>query len=315
LFRSLRAGEHPFLDQSKMTAKQETALQHIISGAGAGLLSDAVVHPLDTIRVRMQMDGEKTKFRTGTSTFLHVLRNEGIPAFYKGFSAVATGTIPGHALYFYGYEQSKKILNSTRFGKENTFLVHFSSGLIADVFGSFAWCPMDVVKQRLQVQIKGEIGSFKQRYQGSVDAIRVIVKQDGFRGLYRGYWAGLATYGPYVALYFSMYEELKTQWKKYGRYKSEDELPFYSYLISAGFAGGSSAIVTVPLDVIKTRLQINAEGIKYKNAFDAFGRILREEGAKTFFRGWQPRCLWMGGGTATTMMFYEVLKKFNKSIL
>lgn len=159
---------------------------------------------------------------------------------------------------------------------------------------------MDVIKQRLQAQIKGNEGVNRVRYKGSVDAVRTIIKNDGFRGLFKGYWTGIAVYGPYCAFYFSLYEEIKRLGQNY--YKSE-KLPFWSYLLGAGIAGGSSAIITCPLDVIKTTVQVNSGNVIYKNAFQAFSGIYKAEGSKAFFKGWKPRCLWMGGGTATTMFF------------
>ncbi len=40
----------------------------------------------------------------------------------------------------------------------------------------------------------------KTSYSGPVDAFRKIVKQDGFRGLYRGFGATIMTYMPYSAM-------------------------------------------------------------------------------------------------------------------
>lgn len=122
----------------------------------------------------------------------------------------------------------------------------------------------------------------------------------------KGYWTGLATYAPYVALYFAGYEQLKILCSKI--YKvSVYELPFYIYLGSAAIAATASAGVTVPLDVIKTRLQVKAPGEHYKNAFDAFRTIVRTEGYRTFLQGLGPRCLWMAGGTAITMVACKLL--------
>jgi hypothetical protein len=53
---------------------------HVISGGFAGLLSEGISHPLDTIRVRMQMEGHTSTIGTIKSIF----KKEGIRAFYKG---------------------------------------------------------------------------------------------------------------------------------------------------------------------------------------------------------------------------------------
>lgn len=59
-----------------------------------------------------------------------------------------TLTIPAHALYFTGYESSKRFLGR-HLGEGS--VTNFLSGFWADVMGSLIWTPMDVIKQRLQV--------------------------------------------------------------------------------------------------------------------------------------------------------------------
>ena len=36
----------------------------------------------------------------------------------------------------------------------------------------------------------------------------VISKQEGLRGIYKGYWATLLSFGPFSALYFGLYEKV-----------------------------------------------------------------------------------------------------------
>jgi hypothetical protein len=111
--------------------KEESAFVHLTSGALAGLLSDSVVHPIDTVRVRLQMASTGEKKKSATSTFFSILKNEGPSSLYKGFTAVVAGTVPGHALYFYGYEFSKSHINKAfKITHDNNPFVHFFSGKI-----------------------------------------------------------------------------------------------------------------------------------------------------------------------------------------
>lgn len=104
-------------------------------GALAGLGGDAIVHPLDTLRARLQVSSA-TLSKTGARNL------------YSGFWVVVAGTVPGHALYFGGYEWAKQTLGAyaNQDFKPQQVAVHLTSGLIADVMGSLAWTPMDVVK-------------------------------------------------------------------------------------------------------------------------------------------------------------------------
>ena len=66
---------------------------------------------------------------------------------------------------------------------------------------------MDVIKERLQAQNILDPKTIK--YKNSISAIFDIIKEDGFFGLYRGFFLSLYVYAPYVSLYFSFYEQMK----------------------------------------------------------------------------------------------------------
>jgi hypothetical protein len=57
-----------------------------------------------------------------------------------------------------------------------------AAGLFADAAGACTWTPMDVVKQKLQVQ-KLTGGDIK--YKNSLQTAALILKEDGIRGLFR----------------------------------------------------------------------------------------------------------------------------------
>jgi Mitochondrial carrier protein len=78
---------------------------------------------------------------------------------------------------------------------------------------------VDVVKERLQVQVSASSSSAGSAlesyiaappvYKGSLDALMQICRQEGLTGIYKGYGATLLSYGPFSALYFFLYEEVK----------------------------------------------------------------------------------------------------------
>lgn len=305
-------------DQSSSPAKA------LLMGACAGLLSDGIVHPIDTVRVLLQTQRVTqtpsiAHYRSATDAFRQILSTpNGFSRLYQGFGAVAAGTIPGHALYFAAYESMKRYLYqhlniNQQTGQSNNKLhevvSHMLAGFVADVAGSLIWTPQDVVKQRLQVKYSHRLSS--------LDCFRSIWQQEGLRGLYRGFGAGLLTYGPYVSIYFALYEQWKSSIRSHefilmdwrNPYYKEAIVPSPFYWLGAAGSGAISAVITCPLDVIKTRLQVSRRQAvgSYRNAWDAFKRIVKEEGPRALFQGVKPRALWMASGTAITMMIYEKL--------
>ena len=84
--------------------RQPTAAQHLLAGGLGGLIADATVHPLLTVKARMQVAGATGAFNyTSTSHALRsILQSEGVAGLYKGASAIVWAT-PACGLYFLGY--------------------------------------------------------------------------------------------------------------------------------------------------------------------------------------------------------------------
>jgi len=51
-------------------------------------------------------------------------------------------------------------------------------------------------------------------YKNDIDAISKILKGEGLRGIYKAYGATVFSFGPFSALYFLFYENLKGQFVK-----------------------------------------------------------------------------------------------------
>ncbi|EKM79068.1 hypothetical protein AGABI1DRAFT_113700 [Agaricus bisporus var. burnettii JB137-S8] len=181
-------------------------------------------------------------------------------------------------------------------------------GLVASV----ATCPLDVVKTKLQAQraIQGEIG-----YNGIWGTVKLIVVQDGFRGLYRGLGPTILGYLPTWAIYFSVYDFIKSSFGEaplgisdQARNLKNDQIypaaqvkgyqpvmrehPWSLHLLSAMTAGAVSSTATNPLWVIKTRFMTQARNeVRYRHTLDAAVTIYRTEGIRAFYRGLLPSLL------------------------
>jgi hypothetical protein len=84
----------------------------------------------------------------------------------------------------------------------------------------------------------------------------IVTLRTGLRhGVYCGYWAGLATYGPFSAIYFMVYEKWKLQCAQFlDRTVESLSMPYH---LSGGVVAGSvAAAATSPIDAIKTRMQV-----------------------------------------------------------
>lgn len=84
----------------------------------------------------------------------------------------------------------------------------------------------------------------------------------------------------------------------------------YKTLVHAvsGMVGGSTAItVFYPLNVIRTRLQV-AEGREMESMTGLAGRMMREEGLSSFFRGWQSQVMALAASNFVYFYFYNGIR-------
>ena len=82
--------------------------------------------------------------------------------------------------------------------------------------------------------------------------------------------------------------------------------------MSGALAGIPAAYLVTPADVIKTRLQVAARTGEtiYNGIFDAFQKIMKEEGPRAFFKGGMARIFRSSPQFAVTLASYEVLHQF-----
>ncbi|KAL2013886.1 hypothetical protein VTN00DRAFT_1411 [Thermoascus crustaceus] len=188
-------------------------------------------------------------------------------------------------------------------------------GASAGVASGIVTCPLDVIKTKLQAQggfvrRGGKFVEPKTLYRGMIGTGRMIWREEGVRGLYRGLGPMLLGYLPTWAVYLTVYDRSREFF-----YDKSD-----SWWLSRGYAsvtaGACSTVVTNPIWVIKTRLMSqsvrkDSDGYRapwhYRNTWDAARKMYMTEGIRSFYSGLTPALL---GLTHVAIQFplYEYLK-------
>ncbi|GAB2220875.1 hypothetical protein Droror1_Dr00008556 [Drosera rotundifolia] len=170
----------------------------------------------------------------------------------------------------------------------NTVLCNAAAGAAAGVIAATFVCPLDVIKTRLQVHGLPKLAHGHVKGSIIVASLQQIVKKEGLRGMYRGLSPTVLALLPNWAVYFTMYEQLKS------RLCDDDgthQLPVVANMMAASGAGAATTIATNPLWVVKTRFQTQGmqKGvIPYKGTLSALRRIAREEGIRGLYSGLVP---------------------------
>ncbi|KAI9819438.1 MAG: Mitochondrial dicarboxylate transporter [Thelocarpon impressellum] len=174
----------------------------------------------------------------------------------------------------------------------------FWFGGSASCFAACVTHPLDLVKVRLQTAgsdapSKKMLGTFVH-----------VLKSDGFLGLYRGLSAMT-----YSTTRFGVYEELK---ETFTTAKTAPSFPSLVAMASAsGWLGGVAGNAA---DVINVRMQHDAalppaQRRHYRNAAEGMGRMVREEGWRSLFRGVWPNSTRAVLMTASQLASYDGFKR------
>ena len=112
-----------------------------------------------------------------------IARAEGIRGFYRGFSAVVLGAIPGNMCYFGGYELGKDLVRKARSVDGSPipldgFWGDAITGMVAQLVAGLAFTPMDVIKERMQVQVGLKSTASWRHYKGSFINLAQLVSID-----------------------------------------------------------------------------------------------------------------------------------------
>ncbi|KAJ6930962.1 S-adenosylmethionine carrier 1 [Populus alba x Populus x berolinensis] len=171
----------------------------IIAGGAAGVIAEAVLYPIDTIKTRLQASG---LILSQFALAVHGGGKINFKGLYSGLAGNLAGVLPASAIFVGVYEPTKqKLLKSL---PENlSALAQLTAGAIGGAASSLVRVPTEVVKQRMQT---GQFAS-------APDAIRLIVSEEGFKGLYAGYGSFLLRDLPFDAIQFCIYEQMLMGYK------------------------------------------------------------------------------------------------------
>ena len=297
---------HQFPNGTKTTERETPIPVSLLAGGLAGTTVDLSLYPIDTVKTRLQ--SPKGFFSSG-----------GFRGIYNGVGAAALGSAPGAALFFGVYERLKIVLSDVGrdsddddvdSGETRRVMVHMAAASIGGGAACLIRVPTEVVKQNMQIaQHSSSTAS------SLLSTLRIILAQRGgnslfvpsfFGGLYRGYGVTLMREVPFALIQFPLYERMKAEWSIY----QNTEVSPTQAAACGSFSGAIAAALTTPLDVIKTRLMIgkDKDGVIYKNAMDAAGRLLREEGWRKFLSGVEPRVVWISIGGFVYFGAYESIR-------
>ncbi|KAI9609443.1 hypothetical protein H4Q26_007397 [Puccinia striiformis f. sp. tritici PST-130] len=166
-----------------MGGKELSPFGNALAGAIGGVISNAVVYPLDTIKTKIQAQTDEIdshssseKDNTLSQVIVQVLKSHGIPGFYRGFLASMLNTFSMQFAYFYWYMVVRKTYTTRVLPKPSGSKapnLHIIDS--PDIYD-----PVSVVATRQQLDNSKTGGEI------FLTTASEIISDDGITGLWRG---------------------------------------------------------------------------------------------------------------------------------
>ncbi|EFA84084.1 mitochondrial substrate carrier family protein [Heterostelium album PN500] len=207
-------------------------------------------------------------------------------------------------------QNSNKTIKPPKSEKSKNALLHFVAGGLGGAAGVVCTSPLEVIKTQLQGARSSLLYIGKPRFVPTTFySLYNLVLRDGARGLFKGLGPHLIGVAPARAVHFSTYSFTKSILERFG----VKEGPIM-YCTSAISAGCTVALVTSPIWLVKTRMQLQTslknfnQGTYYHNAFHCCLAVIREEGVFGFYKGLGASIIGVSE-SAFQFVLYEGFKK------
>lgn len=269
---------------------EDSGARFIASSIGA-LVAEVITLPADVAKTRLQVQrgsGACLRYHGFVDCLIVTSREEGMAACWRGLAPALLRQVCYSSLSMVLYEPIRDLIGDDGFSQK--LMAGGTAGAIS--IAVFNWT--EVIKTQLQTSHKGATMS---------GVAKSVYKKEGLLG----FWAGLQ---PNVARTFLVNAaELGTydQAKQGFLPLCGENNQWMAHLGASAVAGVTSAVVSTPADVIKTRLMNQAgHGHNYSGVLDAVRSTLEKEGVRALYKGFTPillrKLMW-------TSIFFQVYER------
>jgi len=241
------------------------------------------MYPVEFVKTQMQLKetagGGKSQgmFAVAKSTY----QAKGILGFYKGLPSLVAGAIPKAGIRFLSYNQIKRSIEEWQGGKTNVFgsiVAGVGTGIMES---TFAVTPAETIKTKLI----HDQNSPNPRFRGMTHGVYVMVQEGGLGAIYKGWVATTMRQCTNSAVRFPVYEAVTTFQR---RDNPKRAVTFAEGTIAGVIAGTINCYVSMPVDVVKTRMQ-GLRSSQYTGVVNCFSTIVQKEGVLALWKGTVPR--------------------------
>ena len=298
----------PPLASAFAMSERTSFVGNLAASAFSASFAEACTIPIDTAKVRLQLQGAATaggakpKYSGMVGTMVTVAKEEGVGALWKGITPGIHRQVLFGGLRIGLYEPIKNLYCGKDHVGDVPLHLKIAAGMTTGALGIAVASPTDLVKVRMQAEGKLPAGVPK-KYPSAVAAYGIIAKQEGVAALWTGLTPNVARNSVINAAELASYDQVKSSLLAAGM---EDGTP--THLLSGLGAGFVACCVGSPVDVIKSRVMGDSIG-KYKGFADCVVQTVKQEGMLAFYKGFIPNFGRLGSWNVVMFLTLEQVKK------
>eukprot|EP00168_Porphyra_purpurea_P004558 TRINITY_DN1548_c0_g1_i9.p1 TRINITY_DN1548_c0_g1~~TRINITY_DN1548_c0_g1_i9.p1 ORF type:complete len:531 (-),score=189.20 TRINITY_DN1548_c0_g1_i9:345-1937(-) len=309
-----------------------------ISAFIASAIATGICHPIDTWKALKQQQRRKADGTPDEASSIRVaLGPSPVARLYRGVSSNILKEAPNAAIYLAVYELLKTALLTVPWFAGHPLGAFLVAGALGDAVGSVVRVPAELVNKRLQCGLNDTVGG----------AIRdQFFNESGVENTLASWGAVLLRDMPYGAVQIAVYEQIKLAIAASAHPTVLSTLSAAASSVSSAaaagagasasaasaaaaaagsvvatpgilddvlvgaFAGAIAAVLTTPMDVLVTRVAVQAprcdlDTRSYAGVRSVLARLLAEEGPAALWSGWLQRGLFYAPLIGLFFTLYE----------
>lgn len=293
-------------------------LKDFLAGGISAAISKTAVAPIERVKLLLQVQHASKQitadkqYKGIMDCIVRIPKEQGFLAFWRGNLANVIRYFPTQALNFAFKDKYKQIFLGG-VDKRTQFWRFFAGNLASGgAAGATSLCfvyPLDFARTRLAADVGKDGG---REFKGLGDCLVKVAKSDGVKGLYQGFGVSVQGIIIYRASYFGVYDTAKGMLPD-----PKNTSIFVSWAIAQSVTA-LAGLASYPFDTVRRRMMMQSGrkggDIMYTGTMDCWRKILRDEGAKAFFKGaWSNVLRGMGG--AFVLVLYDELKKVLDTVI
>ncbi|KAI5744750.1 hypothetical protein M8J76_004877 [Diaphorina citri] len=313
----------------KMVPEELPLSMKVAAAGSAACFADFITFPLDTAKVRLQLQGEantkgpvkkivlsqasnvannakkavkQVEYKGLIGTLMTIAKKEGPKSLFNGLSAGLQRQLCFASVRLGMYDSVKCLYHQLMDGNTShiSIMARVGAGMTTGCLAVLIAQPTDVVKVRFQAQLRG---SSNNRYSNTLQAYAKIAREEGAKGLWKGTASNASRNAIVNVSEIVCYDIIKEFFVS--RKILEDAMP--CHFTSAVIAGFCATLVASPVDVVKTRY-MNSKPGTYSGAANCAAQMFSQEGFNAFYKGFTPSFCRLVTWNIVLWLSYEQIK-------